>query len=222
MRCRVRPRGSRAPCCCCRRSRRPGPLLRARAALPAGSAAARLADALLLLAGIASLAAGAASLRRHGSPARIVATLWGPALFGWGLGTAAGLQAGFAALVVAAVAGFALLEAVHAGAGPARRAALLAAASLPPFGGFAALVLLAEAALPTRPTLGVVFLVVFGVFSLAVLRVRGGSGRGGSASGGSATLVAALAVSVLLGVAMPAPVADALVDAAGLVAGGGG
>ena len=216
------------------------PLLRARAALPAGSGAARLADALLILAGLASLAVGAAGAAWRGADARIIApriitariitariitALWGPALFGWGLGSAAGLQAGFAALVAAAVAGFALLEAAPCGAGPARTASLLAAASLPPFGGFAALVLLAEAALPTRPVLGVVFLVVLGAFSLAVLgafslamlRARDTA----EAAGSPPLLVAALAVSVLLGVAMPAPIADALVDAAGLVAGGG-
>ncbi len=226
------------------------PLLRARAALPAGSGAARLADALLILAGLVSLAVGAAGAAPRGADARIIApriiapriitariitariitariitALWGPALFGWGLGSAAGLQAGFAALVAAAVAGFALLEAAPCGAGPARTASLLAAASLPPFGGFAALMLLAEAALPTRPVLGVVFLVVLGAFSLAVLGAFSLAALQArdtaEAAGSPPLLVAALAVSVLLGVAMPAPIADALVDAAGLVAGGG-
>ena len=188
------------------------PLLRARAALPADSGAARLADAFLIVAGLASLAAGA---RRNVTGAGTIAALSGPALFGWGLGSAAGLQAGFAALVAASVAGFALLA---ARSGRARTASLLAAASMPPFGGFAALVLLAEAALPTRPVLGTVFLVVLGAFSLAVLRAR----RPAGAERSPPLPIAALAVSVLLGVAMPAPIADALVDAAGLVAGGGG
>ena len=63
------------------------------------------------------------------------------------------------------------------------------------------------------------FLLVLGAFSLAVLRrPRGPAGTGGSALPAAGALV----VSVLLGVAMPAPIADALVDAAGLVAGGGG
>ena len=43
------------------------PLLRARAALPAGSGAARLADALLIVAGLAALAAGAFGVHRRGS-----------------------------------------------------------------------------------------------------------------------------------------------------------
>lgn len=182
------------------------------------------AQAFLILAAFAGLAAAALRLpRARGSAERAAASvpaLLAPASFGFGLGTDAGLQAGLASLLLGALAAFAALQSRNA-AGWGLAATRLAVASLPPFGTFAAALLLANAAVPTSPAASFVFLLLLGAFALAATRLAPEPAPAAVGRFGPALLASALSLLVLGGWAMPRPVSDALVAIAERVGHGG-
>ncbi len=199
-------------------------LLRARLLL-VGSGLASIADGTLLLSGLLSVAIGAglvwacpAGARRDAAAGLGVSGL---VVFAFGTGGAAGLQAGLVGLLAASFALPARVLAGRLSGGWLRLATMLAAACVPPFGLFAAAVLILEATLAHAPALLLPFLLL----SCALLGgcLRGGAAHGPAPNRAVQTVLALhLAIAATIGLALPATVSDRIVALAERLAGAPG